>query len=70
MSTATRERLTRSPEEIGHLLGVSRQTVYLMIEAGTIPAIRVGHLWRIPWRAFLSKYGEALGLADETDPAA
>ena len=37
-----------SVEEVGHHLGVSKETVYRMLEqdANTIPAHRLGKLWR------------------------
>ena len=68
MTEITAERLTKSPAEIGLYLGVSRSQVYRLMDAGEIPYIQVGHLRRVPTRAFLAKYGEALGLEPERDP--
>lgn len=36
-----------SVTEMQHRYGISRRTVYRWIEAGKVPAIKVGSLWRI-----------------------
>lgn len=35
-----------SVEEIGSHLGVSKETIYRWLEKGSIPAHRVGRLWK------------------------
>lgn len=42
-------------DEAAHYLRVSRQTTYRLVEAGKIPARKVGHRWRIS-RFALEKY--------------
>ena len=33
-------------KEVAHLLRVSTQTLYKMLEQGSIPALRIGNQWR------------------------
>lgn len=36
------------PDQVAALVGLSRATIYRRIEDGTIPAVRIGGLYRIP----------------------
>ena len=36
-----------TPEEAAAYLRVAPQTVYRLARAGTLPGVKVGHLWRI-----------------------
>ncbi len=36
-----------SPDEVAELLGLSLRTVMRRIDDGTIPAVKVGRLWRV-----------------------
>lgn len=38
--------------EVAELLGCSRRTVFRMIHAGALPAVRVGHLLRVKRDSF------------------
>lgn len=40
------------------ILGIGRNTVYEMLNAGTIPALRIGKQWRIPKDAVLFYLGQ------------
>jgi excisionase family DNA binding protein len=42
------ERATLTVDEAGTLLGLSRSTAYRAVQAGQLPAIRVGRRWLIP----------------------
>lgn len=37
--------------EVAALMRVSRMTVYRLVHAGTLPAVRVGRSYRVPERA-------------------
>ncbi len=41
------------PHEVQKFLRVSRNTIYTMIDKGTIPAKKIGGVWRIPRQKFL-----------------
>lgn len=41
-----------TPNELAEILKVSRMTIYRMIHAGELPAIRVGGSYRVPESAF------------------
>lgn len=41
-----------TPAEVADLLKLSQNTVYLRLQDGTIPAIKVGGAWRIPLERF------------------
>jgi excisionase family DNA binding protein len=43
-----------TPAEAASLLRIHRSNVYRLIEAGEIPAIRVGNQWRIPREKLLA----------------
>lgn len=43
-----------TPAEVAELLRVHRTNVYRLIEAGEIPAVRVGNQWRIPREKLLA----------------
>jgi excisionase family DNA binding protein len=45
------EKLLLRPEEAGAVLGVGRSTIYAMLKAGALPAIRVGHTMRVSAQA-------------------
>lgn len=60
-------RLVASITDVAALLETDPRTVLRGIEAGDIPAVKVGRVWRIP----VPKLKAMLGLADEpTTPAA
>jgi len=42
------------PDEVATLLDISRATVYRRIEDGTIAAIRIGFVYRIPRASLLT----------------
>ena len=44
------EKLTLSLEEAGKLLGVSRQTAYLLTRREDFPVLRIGRRILIPWK--------------------
>lgn len=44
--------LKRVPEAAA-FLGVSRSHVYMMMEQGTLPFVKLGRSRRIPWRALI-----------------
>jgi excisionase family DNA binding protein len=45
------EKLFLRPAEVGELIGCSRTKVYELINAGTIPSVRIGGLLRVPAEA-------------------
>ena len=45
------ERLTYTPEQTRHLLGLGRTTMYNRIADGTIPSVRIGSRILIPKKA-------------------
>jgi excisionase family DNA binding protein len=46
------ELLTITVEEAAEALGISRNAAYAAVNAGQIPAIRVGRRWLVPKIAF------------------
>jgi len=46
------ERPTMSLAETAEALGICMTTAYVLVERGEIPAIRVGHKFRVPTAAF------------------
>lgn len=40
------------------ILGIGRNTVYELLNSGTIPALRIGKQWRIPKDAVLHYLGQ------------
>lgn len=51
--------------EVAEMARVSRMTVYRMVHAGELPAIRVGKSFRVPQAAVDEMLSEGLPLADE-----
>lgn len=47
-TTVREEQQLITPAEAATLLRVQRQTIYQLINVGELPAILVGHQWRIP----------------------
>ncbi|WP_156252969.1 helix-turn-helix domain-containing protein [Pseudactinotalea terrae] len=50
--------------EVAQLARVSRMTVYRMVHAGDLPAIRVGKSFRVPEAAVQEMLSEGLPLSD------
>jgi excisionase family DNA binding protein len=42
------ERVVLTVEEAGKRLGLSRESAYKAVREGSIPAIRIGNLWKVP----------------------
>lgn len=42
-------------DEVCEILKIGKNNVYAMLRAGELPAIRIGHIWRIP-KSTLSTY--------------
>lgn len=40
------------PPEVANRLGISTSLVLKLIKRGKLPAVRIGHLWRIPRAEF------------------
>jgi excisionase family DNA binding protein len=58
----TAARVTYTVPEIAELMGLSRASVYVLLRAGEIPALRMGGRWIIPRRRFHAWLdGEAVG---------
>lgn len=55
--------------EVAQLARVSRMTVYRMVHAGDLPAIRVGKSFRVPEAAVEEMLSEGLPLSDPTAEA-
>lgn len=55
--------------EVAELARVSRMTVYRMVHAGELPAIRVGKSYRVPQAAVEEMLSDGLGSWEDT-PAA
>jgi excisionase family DNA binding protein len=51
--------------EVAEMARVSRMTVYRMVHAGELPAIRVGKSFRVPQAAVDEMLSEGLPLTDE-----
>ncbi len=47
------------PAEAAALLSVTRQTVYAMLNAGTLPSLKIGRCRRIPMQAIIDLIGGA-----------
>lgn len=45
-------RVTYTVPEIAKMMGLSRASVYVLLQAGEIPALRPGGRWIIPKRRF------------------
>ncbi|GHG01377.1 hypothetical protein GCM10017783_12040 [Deinococcus piscis] len=50
-TTERTERLTRRPEEVGHILGIGRNAVYELIRTGQLRSISIGRKILIPLAA-------------------
>jgi len=62
------EKLLLSPEETCEVLGVKRSMLFKLLEAGTIPSIKLGKLRRIPvegLRSWVQKQVEEQGRVRE-----
>lgn len=46
------EKIVYTPSEVAKLLHIRPQTVYTLLENGTIPALRLNTRWKIPISAF------------------
>ena len=46
------EKIVYTPSEVAKLLHIRPQTVYALLENGTIPALRLNTRWRVPIDAF------------------
>ncbi len=46
------DRRAYTPEEVARMLGLHLNSVYAMLKAGDIPAVRVGRKWLISKRRF------------------
>jgi excisionase family DNA binding protein len=55
--------------EVAQLARVSRMTVYRMVHAGDLPAIRVGKSFRVPEAAVEEMLSEGLPLPESTAEA-
>lgn len=44
--------------DLQDILGIGRNTVYELLNSGTIPALRIGKQWRIPKDAVLHHLGQ------------
>lgn len=55
--------------EVAQLARVSRMTVYRMVHAGELPAIRVGKSFRVPEAAVEEMLSEGLPLPESTAEA-
>ena len=55
--------------EVAQLARVSRMTVYRMVHAGELPAIRVGKSFRVPEAAVEDMLSEGLPLPESTAEA-
>ena len=63
------QKLFLRPTEAAAMLSVSRTRLYEMLNAGTIPAVRLeGRTWRIPRAALERLVADAMGGSD--DPGA
>lgn len=44
--------------QLQEILGIGRNTSYVLLNSGTIPSIRIGKKWRIPKDAVLHYLGQ------------
>lgn len=44
--------------ELQEILNIGRNTIYSLLNSGTIPAVRIGKKWRIPKDAVLYYLGQ------------
>ncbi|MDO5700252.1 MAG: helix-turn-helix domain-containing protein [Bowdeniella nasicola] len=51
--------------EVAALMRVSRMTVYRMVHAGELPAVRMGRSYRVPLAAVEELIAEGLGSWDQ-----
>jgi len=54
--------------EVAQMARVSRMTVYRMVHAGDLPAIRVGKSFRVPEAAAQEMLSQGLPLSESEDP--
>lgn len=54
--------------EVAQMARVSRMTVYRMVHAGDLPAIRVGKSFRVPEAAAQEMLSQGLPLSEAEDP--
>lgn len=54
--------------EVAQMARVSRMTVYRMVHAGDLPAIRVGKSFRVPEAAAQEMLSQGLPLSEVDDP--
>ena len=47
MATKTTARRMLTPTEVAERLSVSRPTIYRLLAANIVPAVRVGNQWRV-----------------------
>lgn len=47
-TTSPVEKLLYTPREAAHALGLSRSTIYVLMENGDLPSVRIGASRRIP----------------------
>ena len=55
----TANKILLSPAEAAHILSLAPRTIYALVEAGTLPCVRIGRSVRIPKKAILALAGEA-----------
>lgn len=53
--------------EVANVMRVSKMTVYRMIHAGDIPAVRVGKSFRVPQQAVQQIMSQGIGAWEETN---
>jgi excisionase family DNA binding protein len=56
------ERPFMSIQEVAKILGRTTSRCYQMINAGQLPAVRIGGAWRVPrlaWQAWIQERSEA-----------
>ena len=46
------ERIYYTPVQIAHQLGIRKNTVYVLIKQGELPAIKIGNGYRVPKQMF------------------
>jgi excisionase family DNA binding protein len=51
-AAAPPHKATLTVDEVGQALGISRNPAYSAVNAGEIPAIRIGRRWLVPKAAF------------------
>lgn len=66
LAALLRGRLFVAPVQAARVLGVDRRTLYRAIEAGDVPAIKVGAQWRVA-TAWLRAAAQVPGDAEAGD---